>query len=77
MAALSLEPTGGKAGTATEAGGGLTMADKSGLGILGFLFGGVTLAVTLIAFLVVRDHVQGRLQFDDAAMAPQLVSLSR
>lgn len=52
------------------------MADKNGLGILGFLFGGVTLAVTLIAFLVVRDHVQGRLQFDDVAMAPQLVSLS-
>ena len=52
------------------------MADKSSLGILGFLFGGITLAVTLIAFLVVREHVERSLQFDDIAMAPQLVSTS-
>ncbi len=52
------------------------MADKSSLGFLGFMFGGVTFAVTLIAFLLVRDHVQGRLAFDDMAMAPQLVSLT-
>lgn len=53
------------------------MADKSGLGILGFLFGGVTFVVTLTAFLVVRDHVDGRLQMDDVAtMAPQLVSMA-
>jgi len=52
------------------------MADKSSLGFLGFLFGGVTFAVTLIAILVVRDHVQGRMQLDDVAMAPQLVSIA-
>lgn len=52
------------------------MADKAGLGFLGFLFGGVTFAVTVIAFLVVRDHVEGRLQLDEMAMAPQLVSVT-
>jgi hypothetical protein len=50
------------------------MADKNSLGILGVLFGGITLAVTLIAFLLVRDHVEGRLALDDMAMAPQLMS---
>jgi hypothetical protein len=44
---------------------------------MGFLFGGITIAVTLIAFLVVTSHIQGNLQLDDQiAMAPQLVSLS-
>jgi hypothetical protein len=54
--------------------GGVDMADKNGLGILGMMFGGITLAVTLVAFLLVRDHVEGRLQLDDMAMAPQLIS---
>jgi hypothetical protein len=52
------------------------MADKSSLGFMGFLFGGVTFAVAVIAVLVVRDHVQGRLQLDAMAMAPQLVTIS-
>jgi phage-related holin len=52
------------------------MADKTGLGFLGFLFGGITFAVTIIAFLVVRDHVEGRLQLDEMAMAPQLASMT-
>lgn len=52
------------------------MADKTGLRFLGFLFGGVTFAVAVIAFLVVRDHVEGRLQFDEIALAPQLVSMT-
>jgi hypothetical protein len=56
--------------------GGLNMADKRGLGIMGFLFGGVTFAVTVIAFVVVRGHIDGQLQFDEVAMAPQLVSIS-
>jgi hypothetical protein len=50
------------------------MADKKGLGFLGLGFSGVTLAITLIAFIVVRGHVEGRLALDD--MGPQLVSLS-
>lgn len=51
------------------------MADKNSLGILGLLFGGITFGVTLVAFLLVRDHVEGRLHLDDMAMAPQLVSM--
>ena len=50
------------------------MADKRGLGIMGLMFGSVTFAVTLIAFLVVSSHVQGNLQFDDVAMAPQAIA---
>jgi hypothetical protein len=56
--------------------GGLNMADKTGLGVVGFLFGSITLAVTVIAFLVVRDHLDGRLHLESAAMAPQLVTVS-
>ena len=52
------------------------MADKNGLGFLGVVFGGVTVAVTLIAFLVVRDHVEGRLVLDQTALAPQLLPTS-
>lgn len=52
------------------------MADKRSLGMLGFMFGGITFAVTLIAVVVVTSHVQGALQFDDIAMTPQLVSLA-
>jgi hypothetical protein len=53
---------------------GWTMADKNGLGLLGVFFGGVTVAVTIIAFMVVRDHVEGRMALDEMAMTPQLVS---
>ena len=53
------------------------MADKSGLGLVGFLFGGITVAVTLMAFLVVRDHLEGRLQLDDAATTVQWTSMSQ
>lgn len=59
-----------------QGGGGLHMADKNSLGVLGFLFGGITFAVTIIAFLVVRDHVEGRLHLDGPAMGPQLVSMT-
>ena len=52
------------------------MADKNGLGKLGVFFCGVTMAVTIIAFVVVRDHVEGRMALDEMALAPQLVSLT-
>jgi hypothetical protein len=42
------------------------MADKSTLGILGFVFAAITAAVMLIALIVVRDHVEGRLVLDGA-----------
>jgi hypothetical protein len=50
----------------------MNMADKTSLGILGFAFGGITVAVMIVAFLVVRDHVEGRLVLDRTAMSAQL-----
>ena len=49
------------------------MADKRSLGLLGVLFGGITVAVSLTAFLVVRAHIEGQLQFSDAGLASPLV----
>lgn len=40
------------------------MADRRSLGILGFVFGGVTAAVMLIAVIVVKQHVDGRVSLD-------------
>ena len=40
------------------------MADRRSLGILGFVFGGVTAAVMLIAVVVVKNHIDGRLSLD-------------
>lgn len=40
------------------------MADRAGLGFLGFIFGGVTAAVMLVACTVVIGHVEGRLVLD-------------
>jgi hypothetical protein len=40
------------------------MADRAGLGFLGFIFGGVTAAVMLMAATVVVAHVDGRLMLD-------------
>lgn len=42
------------------------VADRRSLGILGFVFGGVTAAVMLIAVIVVKQHVDGRVTLDDA-----------
>ena len=40
------------------------MADRAGLGVLGFIFGGVTAAVILVAVTVVTGHVDGRFALD-------------
>lgn len=40
------------------------MADRRSLGILGICFGGVTAAVMLIAVMVVKNHVDGRLSLE-------------
>ena len=46
------------------------MADRSALGRLGFIFSGVAATVSVVAYLVVRDHVQGRSVLDaNAAVA--------
>jgi hypothetical protein len=44
------------------------MADRRSLGILGFLFGGVTVAVMLIGVIVVKSHVEGRQTIDSARL---------
>ena len=45
------------------------MADRRSLGIVGFVFGSVTAAVMLIAVMVVKHHVDGRLTLDGAPHA--------
>jgi hypothetical protein len=45
------------------------MADRTGLGVLGLVFGGVTAAVLLIAAFVVTNHVDGRLPLDPGQAA--------
>ena len=44
------------------------MADRRSLGILGLVFGGVTAAVMLIAVMVVKHHVDGRITLDDTRL---------
>ncbi len=51
------------------------MADRAGLGFVGFIFGGVTAAVMLVAVTVVVGHVDGRLVLD--APAAQQVAASQ
>jgi len=43
------------------------MADRSALGLIGFVFSVAALAVMTIACLVVRDHVEGRLVLNQSA----------
>jgi hypothetical protein len=40
------------------------IADRTGLGFLGFIFGGVTAVVMMMAFTVVLQHGDGRLAID-------------
>ena len=42
------------------------MADRPSLGIVGWVFGGITAAVMLVAVMVVKHHVDGRLTLDQA-----------
>jgi hypothetical protein len=43
------------------------VVDRAGLGLLGFIFGGVTAAVMLVACTVVIGHIEGRLVLDPPA----------
>jgi hypothetical protein len=43
--------------------------DRAGLGLLGFIFGGVTAAVMLVACTVVLGHIEGRLALDPPAQS--------
>jgi cell division protein FtsN len=42
------------------------MADRRSLGIVGFVFGGITAAVMLVAVMVVKNHVDSRANLDQA-----------
>jgi len=44
--------------------GRIMTADRTGLGFLGLIFGGVTAAVMLVACTVVLGHVDGRFQLE-------------
>jgi hypothetical protein len=52
------------------------MADKSSLGILGFVFAAITAAVMLTALFVVRSHVEGRLVLDSAQTVASMSATS-
>ena len=41
-------------------------ADRAALGFLGFIFGGVTAAVMMVAVTVVIGHVDGQLTLENA-----------
>jgi hypothetical protein len=51
------------------------MADRKSLGIIGWIFGGLTAAVILIGFVVVKGHVDGGLTLDSAQRPVVSVSL--
>jgi hypothetical protein len=50
------------------------MADRRSLGLVGFFLGGVTAAVMLIAVMVVKNHVDGRLSLDGARLSVTVAS---
>jgi hypothetical protein len=50
------------------------MADKRGLGVVGFFLGTITAGVMLVAGAVVHAHVDGRLTIDRADQ--QIAALS-
>jgi len=45
------------------------MADRSALSLVGFIFSGIAATVMVVAYLVVRDHVEGRLVLDPGAIS--------
>jgi hypothetical protein len=49
-----------------------TMADRRSLGIIGWIFGGLTAIVILVGFVVVKGHVDGGFTIDRAQ--PPMVS---
>jgi len=52
------------------------MADRKGLQRIGMMFGGTTLAVMLIAAVVVSAHVEGRLALDARPIVSASLSTS-
>jgi hypothetical protein len=48
---------------------GMTMADRNGLKIVGFIFATVTLAVMLTAVMVVKSYANGAYSLEGAVIA--------
>jgi hypothetical protein len=48
---------------------GMTLADRSGLKFVGFIFATVTLAVMLATGMVVKDYADGAYSLEGAAVA--------
>ena len=44
------------------------MADRRSLGIVGWVFGGITAAIMLVAVMVVKHHVDSRWTLDEARL---------
>lgn len=53
------------------------MADKSALGAIGMMLGAATLAVTLVAAVVVSRHVTGQLVIDETLRTSSLSATLR
>jgi hypothetical protein len=51
------------------------MADRNALGMIGFVLSGAALTVVTIAYMVVRDHVDGRLMLGADTSAVYQTSL--
>jgi hypothetical protein len=56
---------------------GVTMADRSGLGIIGLMLGMATLLVTLVGVFVVTSTLSGNLPLDSEIGAVTLPSAAR
>jgi hypothetical protein len=57
--------------TRDETTGGTTMADRSGLKLVGFIFATVTLGVMLTTGMVVKGYADGAYTLDSAPIASQ------
>jgi hypothetical protein len=48
---------------------GMTMADRTGLKLVGFIFASITLAVTLVTGMVVKGYADGGYSLEPAPVA--------
>jgi hypothetical protein len=53
----------------------MTMADRNGLKLVGFVFASVTLAVMLVTGVVVTSYAQGAYSLDARPVEGQIVSI--
>jgi hypothetical protein len=55
----------------------LTMADRATLGKIGYILGGMTMAVVMVGALVVGNHVSGRWSLDGVVTTSAAASTAR